>query len=175
MAVSGVRRPLEGLLNIKVVCIVLLVVIVSRPILAQGIDDYGESQCNELEEEAEGAPEPELIEWNAMSGMFFPLSISRLILCELNELKFRRRMATLDQQLMDRLQEQIVFTERQLELSQQTRAEYEGVVELAESRAVEAESKLSVWYRSPVFLISVGVVLTVLVGVGAGYLMLSID
>jgi hypothetical protein len=114
------------------------------------------------------------IEYEGIVGMFFPMATSRLILCELRELSLRRSLVGLQNQENELWQLQVDFVERQLTLAIDARDELENVLERSEQRANEAESRAELWWRSPVFIASISIVLTIAVILGGGYLINTI-
>lgn len=163
------RRPLRARLAWEVLSLALLALGPSRAVLAEEAGLSADSQCQELETAADGAPEPEQIEHNEIAGMFFPMITARLILCEVRELRLRRREAGVDIRLINAWRLQVEFTERQRDLAVQARDQLADVIEQAERRAREAEGRAGAWYRSPFLWLSVGVVLTVGLYFAASY------
>ncbi|HKZ40312.1 MAG TPA: hypothetical protein VJ044_05080 [Candidatus Hodarchaeales archaeon] len=165
----GARMPLGAFLAWGILGLVLGVTALPRPILAQE-SDGSDLPCSDLRSDSESQnQESELIEWNGIAGMFFPMATARLILCEVRELRLRQRSENLDQQLIESWRLQVEFTERQLELAIQARDQFESIVEVSERRAQEAEDRLGAWYRSPWFLISIGAILTIGLYFAASY------
>lgn len=164
----GLSRALRGPVAHGVLLAVLIVFGPSRAVFGEE-GAPSESHCLELEREANGAPDPELIEWDEVRGMFFPMVTARLMLCEVRELRLRRREVSVDLSLIETWRHQVEVTTRQRDLAVEARDELEQVIERAERQAHEAEDRAEAWYRSPWFLISLGVVLTVGLYVAASY------
>lgn len=169
MPFPAAGRPLRARLVGGALSLVLVAIGPSRPLLAEEEGISGDSQCQELETAADGAPDPEQIEHDGIAGMFFPMVTSRLILCEVRELRLRRREAGVESRLIHAWRLQVDFTERQRDLAVQARDQLAEVIDVAERRAREAEDRAVAWYRSPFLWLSVGVVLTVGLYFAASY------
>jgi len=145
----------------------------SQSILAQAIYNESrpiESPCDDLEAMASESFEPELIEHNDRSGMFFSIDASRFILCAVQELRGRRQELDLFERELSSLVLQVELTERQVELANTARERLNELVTHSMQRAREAEGRVDKWYRSPVLWFSVGVVVSIGLVVGGAYL-----
>lgn len=126
--------------------------------------------CSELRAATEDLEaEPTRYELEGIAGLWFPSPIARLMLCEVRELRIRRREVALDVRELRLWEQRVAFTERQRDLAVEARDTLEGVVEAAERRAREAESEAEAWYRSPILWVVVGIVVGAGVVIGGAY------
>jgi len=88
------------------------------------------------------------------------MPVARLVLCEVRELRIRRRELTLVDQELGLWARQATLLGEQVELAVQARDAFQGVVEAAEQRAQDAEAERNAWYRHPALWFAVGVVVT---------------
>jgi hypothetical protein len=104
---------------------------------------------------------------NGVNGMWFPMPLARCLLERITVLPlYAERVRLYGERLVlsDRLtaivREQTVLAVREADLAR-------GALEAAVRRAREAEEDRDRWYRSPTFLVCLGVVSTVLLEVAA--------
>lgn len=151
-------------------CIGVMCIICSGPILAQT-----EGPCDELEYEAAASDDPEQIEHEGTRGMFFPMAGARFILCQINELSLRRQEIMILEREQEALVLQVTLTERQNNLLEEARERVVSVLEHTERQLDEAQARSEAWYRHPALWLSVGIVVTVGLFIGASYLIDNLD
>lgn len=126
--------------------------------------------CSELRAASEVIEaEPTRLMVEGTTGMWFPIPIARLMLCEVRELRARRRVSLLDARELSLWELRVDFTERQLELAVEARDRLEAVVDDADRRAREASEELGAWYRSPILWAVIGIVLGGAAVLGGAY------
>jgi len=145
----------------------LVILATSLPARAQ------EDPCASLRPEA-AVPEPLRLEHGGVPGMWFPMPTARLMLCEVRELRLRRRGAELDARELGLWERRVELGQERLQLAVEARDELESVLEASERRARSAEEALNDWTRSPVLWFAVGVVAAVLVARGGALLLAEI-
>jgi hypothetical protein len=128
------------------------------------------SPCDDLETLAASSFEPELIEHNERTGMFFSMDAARYILCAVQELRSRRQEIELYERELSALALQIELGERQLELSNQANNQLNVLATHSLNRAREADERANKWYRSPLLWFCIGIVLSVGLLIGSAYL-----
>ena len=145
----------------------LAVLALTGPASAQDVTD----PCDELRTATtDPEAEPTRYELEGVRGMWFPMPIARLILCEVRELRLRRRAVVLTTSELRLWEARVTFTERQRDLAVEARDRLEAVVEAATRRAREAESEVGAWYRSPILWVVVGIVVGGGILIGGAYL-----
>lgn len=142
----------------------VLVFLVAAPARAQEVDG-----CADLRVEA---PDPVRLEHGGVAGMWFPMPTARLMLCEVRELRVRRREVALSDAEITLWERRVSGFEERLQLAVQARNELATVLEAAERRAREATEHAEDPWRSPVLWFAVGVLAAVLLA-GAGALLLA--
>lgn len=131
--------------------------------------------CSDLEGLAQGQPEPSRLPGpGQVPGMWFPMPTSRLMLCEVQELRLRRQELSLAEQQLELHRDQAVLLREQVDLAVEAEGRLEGVVTAAERRAKDAElaqekaeDELDAWHRSPFLWFGVGIVTTIVLEVAA--------
>lgn len=104
---------------------------------------------------------------NGREGIWIPKDMANAIFSDINLVpKLERKVNDMDSLLTLRMER---IENLKLNLSLAEKAEESAFKSLSEAnlRAEKAESKLKVWYRNPLFLISVGIILTVGLEVGS--------
>lgn len=94
-------------------------------------------------------------------GMFFPMPTARLVLCEVRELRLRRRESGILSEEIRQWSARTDLLREQVRLAVEAKNELGQVVDAAERRAREAEADRDSWWRSPVLWFAVGAVVTV--------------
>lgn len=118
------------------------------------------SACGQLEEAAEGAPDPARMASAGVPGMWFPESVARLMLCEVRELRIRRRELSLVDSELSLWERNAAIYQEQTALAVEALETYRGIVGAAERRAREAEERADRWSRHPALWFAVGVIAT---------------
>ena len=118
------------------------------------------STCQRLEAAVEGVEgEPTRVTHAGIAGMWFPMAIARLQLCEVLELRVRKaELAVVDQELT-LWNHQATNFETQAALAVEARDAFAGVVGASERRASDAEARLDAWYRHPALWFTIGAVI----------------
>lgn len=114
------------------------------------------------------------LEYQGRPGFWFERSVALDMLADLSELPIRLREI---QMLMEQLDIQDMRIERldqMLVLERSAAVAATDAFQQAEERAREAEDALDAWWRSPLFLVAVGVVGTVLLEVAAILVLVNI-
>jgi hypothetical protein len=130
--------------------------------------------------EAQCAPEVtsgrrQTLEVEGQTGLWFHIDVAR---CMANRLALLPRYARHVRLLEERLEvaeERDALRAREVALAVQEADAARGALEAAIRRAREAEEERDAWYRHPVFLVAVGVVLTVVVQVGAVLILREVE
>ena len=166
-AAAARRHRLSAALYLLCVLVGLVVLALTGPVSAQEpVDPCDELRAATTDLEAE----PTSHELESVAGMWFPGAIARLMLCEVRELRLRRREIGLTSRELRLWETQVTFTERQRDLAVEARDRLEEVVEAATRRAREAESEVGAWYRSPILWVVVGIVVGGGILIGGAYL-----
>ena len=125
-------------------------------------DDLGEGIFVEEREAA--------MERNGIPGFWFEREWGLQILSDLQDLPLaRQEVSLLDQQLSLRM-EQLDRMREALTIEREIHGRMTQELESALVQAQEAEAKSNTWYRRPGFLIATGVVLTLVLEIGAVFL-----
>lgn len=134
-----------------------LLLVTSLTGVARADTESDSDPCSESRTTAAGIVPRRLILEDGESGMFYPVPLDRLVLCEVRELRLRRiEVRGIDAEI-NALERQVEFTERQVVLAVEARDRLEGVVEAAEGRARDLEERLDHWTRSQLLGAAVGV------------------
>ncbi len=166
-AAAARRRRLSAVLYVLGLLVGLAVLALTGPASAQEPTDA----CDELRAvTAELEAEPTRHELEGVAGIWFPGAIARLMLCEVRELRLRRREIVLTVGEIRLWEQRVDFTERQRDLAVEARDRLDGIVVAAVRRAREAEESRDAWWRSPVLWIVVGVVVGGGILIGGAYL-----
>ena len=131
----------------------------------QGREPGSLDPCADLRGAAVG--DPTLLTRDGVPGMWFPMPVARLILCEARELRVRRQEVRLLDEAAGVWALRVRLLEEQADLAVQARNELGDVVEAAERRAREAAESADAWYRHPALWFAVGVVVAGLLVAGA--------
>lgn len=161
------RKRLSAVLYLLGILVGLALLAFTGPASAQDAPDA----CGELRTVTEDLEaEPTSHELEGVPGMWFPMPIARLMLCEVRELRLRRREVTLTTGEISLWEQRVEFTERQRDLAVEARDHLEGVVVAATRRAREAEESRDAWWRSPILWVVVGVIVGGGILIGGAYL-----
>lgn len=144
---------------------------------AQDAPESPADGCADLRAPAavEGLPEPSRLERDGVAGMWFPMPIARLMLCEVRELRVRRREIALDARELAIWEGRVSSFEERLRLAVDARNELESVLEAAERRAREATEAANDWTRSPALWFAVGLAVAIVLAVAGGVLVADIS
>lgn len=148
-----------------------LVLLVTSAARAQDAETtVPDDPCAELRTSAEGSPEPTRLERDGVPGLWFAMPTARLVLCEVRELRLRRRTADLDTRERGIFELRISSFEERLRLADTARTELESVLEAAARRAREAEAAANDWTRAPALWFAVGLAVAIVLAVAGGVL-----
>lgn len=149
----GAVRLLQGFVAIMGVLGVLGVAAPSRAQEERGLPLQLPSReggdCDGLIPASESAGDPIRMHRGEIPGMWFAMPTARLILCEVRELRIRRRELHLVDQELQLWEQQAENYRAQSELAVEAMDSFAGVLGAAELRALEAEARSDAWYRHP--------------------------
>lgn len=106
-------------------------------------------ECEGLQPASEAAGDAVRMQIGEIPGIWFAMPTARLILCEVRELRIRRRELHLVDQELQLWEQQANNYRAQSELAVDARDSFAGVLDAAELRALEAEARSDAWYRHP--------------------------
>lgn len=167
---KAIKQPQKARKILIGLGIAFIVLSVSQAVYAQE-----SSNCEDLRTEASSSPQPQMIDYDGLLGMFIPMAGARYILCQVQELTFRLQEITILNRELNSYRLQMELLEQQIVLAQQVRDQVESVLEVSETRAREAEERVNVWYRRPTLWFAVGAVVTVGLFIGAAYSVGALD
>lgn len=160
-------RPLLALsASLRAVAVAGPLVLLLAAAPAEAVEGQG---CAKLEQAAEGQPSPLKIDHDGVTGMFFPMPTARLVLCEVKELRVRRRDAVLVDRGLKLWEARTTNLKEQVALAVEARDHLSSVVAASDRRAREAEARLDHWSRSPTMWFALGAAATVVVFFGSVY------
>jgi hypothetical protein len=120
-----------------------------------------DAECDELRERSINEPDPIRIEYDGNHGMFFTMTTSRYMLCQIMSLEMLSRYVRLSDGVTTRLRNNIDLIQHQLDITIDAKNTLGDIVDDAEQRANTYEAKVNAWYRSPFLWFAVGVVISV--------------
>lgn len=173
IAVRRRRRRVSTVLYLLAVLVGVAVLALTGHVRAQAAPTTEPlaDPCSELREAAQELDaQPTRYTLEGTAGLWFPSPIAALVLCEVRELRLRRRVVELDVRELRLWEQRVAFTERQRELAVEARDVFEVVVVASDRRAREAESELGAWYRSPILWVVVGIIVGGGVLIGGAYI-----
>ena len=119
----------------------------------------------EDEEESEA-----IMERNGVPGFWFERTFALEMLESLREFEILQyEIRVMEHQLSLRT-DQLERLRESLSLERETSDRLTTELETAQQRAIEAEQRRDKWYRKPAFLISMGVIITLVLEIGAVFL-----
>lgn len=155
--------------------VLFLSFVVSGEVEAQGTGNPGMSHCRNLEMDLTEDDTAVRVERDGVNGMFFPMRLARLILCESSELRLRRREAQLFVQQATLLASQLTMVDRQAELATQARDHAIEMFNESQDRLIEVQNAKRPWWRSPFLWTAIGAILGIGIFIGAAYALGSIS
>lgn len=137
----------------------------------EGYEHYGETPLPQIVEVTPRAA----VEHQGVPGFWFERSVALDMLADLSELPIRLREIQMLTEQLDIQDVRIERLDQMLALERSATIAATDGLQLVEERAREAEAALDSWWRSPAFLITVGVVSAILLEVAAVFVLTAVS